>query len=74
MDIVMPEAPGRMSRTQETPLRVRDLTMMQAHNAKERDIRDWYSLFEQSDCGLVLRNAVRPLNSMLSVMEVAIKE
>ena len=74
MDIVMPDVAGSMSRTQETMLRVRDLTMLQAHNARERDLADWYRLFNEADCGLVLRRVGRGFGSMLSVMEVAIKE
>ncbi|KAF2867548.1 sterigmatocystin 8-O-methyltransferase [Massariosphaeria phaeospora] len=74
MDIVMPDAAGSISRVQEMQLRVRDLTMLQAHNARERELRDWYALIDSADCGLVLRNHVRPFNSILSIMEVAIKE
>jgi 6-hydroxytryprostatin B O-methyltransferase len=78
MDIVMPESGGRsdssIPRTQQMDLRVRDLTMLQAHGARERDLQDWKQLFTAADPRLTLRNVVRPFKSMMSVMELGVEQ
>ena len=59
---------------EEALLRVRDLTMMQAFNSRERELGEFEELFGQTadeEGRLVLRNLVKPPGSMLSVMEVA---
>lgn len=73
MDAVLPP-PGSISVVEEALVRVRDLTMMQAFNSRERELGEFEELFEQAgDEGgrLVVKNLVKPLGSMLSVMEVA---
>ena len=73
MDTVLPP-PGSTSVVEEALLRVRDLTMMQAFNSRERELAEFEDLFEQAadDEGrLVLEKMVKPPGSMLSIMEVA---
>lgn len=73
MDTVLPP-PGSTSVVEEALLRVRDLTMMQAFNSRERELEEFEHLFGQAtdDEGrLVLKNLVKPPGSMLSIMEVA---
>ena len=73
MDTVLPP-PGSTSVVEEALLRVRDLTMMQTFNSRERELGEFEELFKQAADGegrLVLRNLVKPPGSMLSVMEVA---
>ena len=63
-----------MSVVEEALLRVRDLTMMQTFNSRERELGEFEELFARAADGegrLVLKNLVRPAGSMLSVMEVA---
>ncbi|KAL1979270.1 hypothetical protein VTN96DRAFT_6326 [Rasamsonia emersonii] len=59
------------SKTQEAALRVRDLTMLQAHNSHERDLDDWMRLFAEADPALKLRNVVQPFKSVMAVMELS---
>lgn len=51
-------------------LRVRDLTMLQAHNSRERELDDWIQLLAAADPRLRLKNVVQPTGSLMSVMEV----
>lgn len=60
------------SKTQEAALRVRDLTMLQAHNSHERDLDDWVRLFAEADPALKLRNVVQPFKSVMAVMELGL--
>lgn len=73
MDTVLPR-PGSISSVEEALLRVRDLTMIQSFNSKERELGEFEELFAQasdeSGC-LVLKNIVKPPGSVMSVMEVA---
>ena len=73
MDTVLP-LPGSMSHVEEALLRVRDLTMIQAFHAKEREMSEFVELFTEAkdeDGCLVLVNAVKPPGSVMSVLEVA---
>ena len=70
MDTVLPRV-GTISRTREAMLRVRDLTMLQAHNAKERSEDEWVELLEKVDGHLKVRGTVQPFGSVMSLMEVA---
>lgn len=54
MDTVLP-LPGTVPRLQEAMLRVRDLTMMQAFNSKERELSDWVELLSQADARLEIK-------------------
>ncbi|KAI9867331.1 MAG: hypothetical protein M1830_005839, partial [Pleopsidium flavum] len=72
MDTVLP-VPGSVGTTEEALLRVRDLTMIQAFNSKERELSEFTDLFAQTcdqDGKLVLKNSVKPPGSVMSVMEV----
>ena len=72
MDTVLP-LPGSISTVEEALLRVRDLTMIQAFNSKERELGEFTELFSQAcdqDGCLVLKNIVKPPRSVMSVMEV----
>ncbi|KFY76985.1 hypothetical protein V499_03505 [Pseudogymnoascus sp. VKM F-103] len=70
MDTVLP-APGSVPVSVERIVRVRDLTMMQAFNSKERDLEDWENLLAATDPNLQLVNVVQPFGSAMSVLEVA---
>ncbi len=69
MDSVLPSS-GKIPAVQERLLRVRDLTMMQAFNSKERAVEDWTALLEGADKRLQLENTVQPYGSVMMVMEV----
>ena len=72
MDTVLPP-PGSISSVEEALLRVRDLTMIQALNSKERELGEFTELFAQAadqHGGLELRQVGKPPGSVLSVMEV----
>ncbi|KAK4235625.1 sterigmatocystin 8-O-methyltransferase [Achaetomium macrosporum] len=69
MDTVLP-APGSVPLSVERIVRIRDLTMMQAFNSKERDLDDWKNLLAAADARLRLVNVVQPFGSDMSVLEV----
>lgn len=71
MDTVLPE-PGSVPVSVERAMRVRDLTMMQAFNSKERDLSDWKTLLAAANSGLQLVNVAQPLGSDMSVLEVVL--
>jgi 6-hydroxytryprostatin B O-methyltransferase len=70
MDTVLPR-PGSIPATQEAVLRVRDLTMRQTFNSKERELDDWTALFAAVDPMLRIVAVVQPPGSVMAVMEVA---
>lgn len=57
MDIVLPK-PGSVPVSIERLVRLRDMTMLQSFNSKERDLYDWTALLADVDAGLHLVNAV----------------
>lgn len=69
MDTVLP-MPGSVPISTERIVRVRDLTMMQAFNSKERDLEGWEALLAAADRRLRLVNIVQPFGSDMSVLEV----
>ncbi|KAJ4312052.1 fusarubin cluster-methyltransferase [Fusarium piperis] len=69
MDMVLPK-PGSGSRTFEAALRQKDLTMIQAFNAKERETEEWTALLAKA--GLAIRVIERPAGSELSVIEATL--
>ena len=71
MDTVLP-VPGSVPVSVERIVRVRDLTMIQAFNSKERDLDDWKDLLAAADPKLQLVNVVQPFDSAMSVLEVAV--
>ena len=71
MDTVLPK-PGSVPVSVERIVRVRDLTMMQAFNSKERDLDDWNTLLVAADQRLQLANVVQPSGSDMSILEVVL--
>ena len=71
MDTVLP-MPGSVPVSVERIVRVRDLTMAQAFNSKERDLDDWNDLLAAADPKLQLVRVVQPFGSAMSVLEVAL--
>ena len=72
MDTVLPR-PGSISTVEEGLLRVRDLTMIQTFNSKEREVGEFEKLFSQAhdeEGCLALKNMIKPPGSLMSVMEV----
>lgn len=45
--------------------------MWAAHNAKERDLRDWKELIRVTDPGCKLISVTKPQGSRLSILEIA---
>lgn len=72
MDTVLP-TPGSVPVSIERLFRVRDLTMWQAFNSKERDIEDWKCLLQRANPGLEVINVAQPFGSAMSILEVAWK-
>lgn len=71
-DTVLP-VPGSISSTQEALLRVRDLTMTQSFNSKERELAEFVELLELAslpDARLVLKGVTTPVGSLMSTLEV----
>ncbi|KAJ9367330.1 hypothetical protein DTO282F9_7368 [Paecilomyces variotii] len=68
MDFVMPP-PGVLPNNVERKLRAMDITMLEIGNAKERDIDEWQSLFEQADPRFHFKGAKQPPGSILSILE-----
>ena len=71
MDTVLP-MPGSQPVSVERIVRVRDLTMLQAFNSKERDLDDWKDLLAVADPKLQLVRVVQPFGSAMSLLEVAL--
>lgn len=74
MDTVLPDQAGSIGVVEEGLLRVRDLTMIQTFNSRERELGEFVELFKQArdeDGCLVLKRVTKPPGSLMSVMEVA---
>ena len=71
MDTVLPQ-PGTIPILQERQLRVRDLTMMQVFNAKERELQDWKQLLQKA--GLQLLHVEQPSGSNMGILHVEHEE
>lgn len=71
MDMVLPE-PGSEPRTFEATLRQKDLTMIQAFNAKKRESEEWRALLDRVVPKLTIRSIKRPTGSELSVIEAVL--
>ncbi|KAK9775323.1 putative O-methyltransferase domain-containing protein [Seiridium cardinale] len=71
MDTVLPLPGQGSSRTEEARLRVRDLTMLQAHNAHERSKTQWQGLLERAHPALRIKRIVQPFKSLMAILEVA---
>lgn len=66
---VLPE-PGAISPYEARGLRSMDLSMLEFHNAKERDKDDWARLLHSADERLHIIGIKQPRGSRLSVIEV----
>lgn len=73
MDTMLPK-PGSVPVSVERLVRVRDMTMLQSFNSKERDLNDWKALLADADIGLKLVNVVQPFGSAMSVLEVTLND
>lgn len=71
MDTVLPQS-GSIPALEERKLRVRDMTMKQVFNAKEREYEAWSGLLAKA--GLQIINAKHPSGSVMSVLEVGFME
>ncbi|KAL6705697.1 hypothetical protein ACN47E_006486 [Coniothyrium glycines] len=71
MDTILPQ-PGAVSLLQERQLRVRDLTMMQVFNAKEREYDTWAELVNKA--GLKIVSVQQPEGSNMGLLELAIND
>ena len=69
MDTVLPR-PGSVPVVTEAYLRARDLSMMQVHNSRERELDEWVALLKGGDERLRLQNVVQPFGSSMSILEV----
>ncbi|KAL8951978.1 MAG: hypothetical protein Q9222_002070 [Ikaeria aurantiellina] len=69
MDTVLPQ-PGSVPVPTEAALRVRDLSMMQVHNSKERELDEWVTLLKRGDERLRLQNVSQPFGSTMAVLEI----
>jgi 6-hydroxytryprostatin B O-methyltransferase len=71
MDTVLPK-PGSVPVSVERVVRVRDLTMLQAFNSKERDLDDWKKLLSLASPDVQLKQVAQPFGSAMSILEVAL--
>ena len=69
MDTVLPQ-PGTIAISKERQLRVKDLTMMQVFNAREREFEDWEQLIQQA--GLKLFQIKQPEKSNMAILELGL--
>ena len=72
MDTILPPQ-GSIPPLQEALLRVRDLTMTQNFNSRERELDDWIGLFERVKPKLRLKDYKQPYGSSMAIM-VLIKD
>jgi 6-hydroxytryprostatin B O-methyltransferase len=73
MDTILPGS-RVLGRVQEARLRVRDLTMAEYFNSKERELAEWKQLFASTQPSLALKSWKQPAGSALAVMEVVLNE
>lgn len=75
MSVVLADAGDEMIGQREKGIsRMRDLFMMQAMGAQERDLAQWEELIADVDAGLVIVGVEKPKGSVLSVIEVNFQE
>ena len=73
MDMVLP-SPGSTSRSLEAALRQKDLAMLHAFNAREREVEDWRSVLQKADPRLEIKAIQRPDGSQHSVIEAILRQ
>lgn len=71
MDTLLPD-PGSVPASRERLLRLRDMTMMQVFNSRERGLSDWLRLFATADKRLKLLSVNQPFGSVMSLMELGL--
>jgi len=80
MDTVLPVPGDNENPIEEAMLRVRDLTMMEAFNSRERELADWERLLDEAGktekqglgVKLVLVGNKKPFGSMMNILEIAV--
>ncbi|KAI0403138.1 S-adenosyl-L-methionine-dependent methyltransferase [Xylaria palmicola] len=72
MDVVLPRA-GSVPVSVERLARVKDLTMIQAFNSKERDLDDWRGLLHAAEPRLRIAGRMQPPGSSMDVLEVVLE-
>ncbi|KAF7517119.1 hypothetical protein G7054_g13912 [Neopestalotiopsis clavispora] len=70
MDTILPSPGAGSSRTEEARLRVRDLTMLQAHNAHERSESEWRVLLQRAHPALKINRIVQPFKSLMAILDI----
>ncbi|KAL7625852.1 hypothetical protein AAE478_005075 [Parahypoxylon ruwenzoriense] len=65
---------GTLSTLEERKTRTLDIAMMALFNSVERDLEDWKELFKMADSKLKFVNAIKPLGSALTVMELCVEQ
>lgn len=73
MECILP-SPGSISLMEEARLRMRDLTMAEYFNSKEREMDEWVQLFESTQPKLRLKESTQPLDSFMAVMQVVLDD
>lgn len=71
MDTVLP-SPGSLDPYNEACLRVRDLTMLQCFNSKERELSEWEALLDSTEPKLEIMSVNCPLGSSMAIIEANI--
>jgi 6-hydroxytryprostatin B O-methyltransferase len=78
MDTVLPVPSDNEDLNVEAMLRVRDLTMLETFNSRERELGDWIELLDALGKGgngeprLELKGIRKPFGSMMSILEVGV--
>ncbi|EFQ36626.1 O-methyltransferase [Colletotrichum graminicola] len=73
MDTVLPPSREWPS-VVERPMRSMDLQMALMTNAKERDLGEFEALFRRADARFSICNVVKPVGSLMSLLEVALSQ
>jgi hypothetical protein len=67
-DNVLPQ-PGTLANWKEERVRSMDLTMLELQNARERELKDWETLFKEADERFEWKGGKRPEGSTLWILE-----
>ncbi|KAK2003340.1 O-methyltransferase [Colletotrichum falcatum] len=71
MDTVLPR-PGEWPYVVERPMRSMDLEMALMTNSKERDLGEFEALFRRADARFSIHSVVKPIGSLMSLLEVTL--
>ena len=72
MDTILPPS-GTVGKHAEASLRVRDLTMAQCFNSKERELSEWEELLGSTEPKLVIKAWKNPVGSSMAVIEAGLE-